>query len=289
MLKKIMRLFNISLFNKGFSPVYQPENKILDPSSQPQENIPECEYLPEGWKGRENDRKGWDADEMVEHYRRNWQPFAARLLGSGPINFAPGDPNGSSLVYQNTALVFGYALALASFNKTKLSILDWGGAVGHYYLLAKALLPGVEIEYHCKDMPKVVEFGRGLLPDANFYSDNSCLDRGYDFVLVSGSLQYSEDWQGLFAALSKATSSYILVTRVPIVRNVQSFVFAHPTNLFGYRAEFLAWCWNREDILMYAQALDLELVREFLVDKGHQIKNAPEQPVYHGFLFKKRK
>lgn len=287
-LKKITKLFNFPLRAKGFSRISKPDNKLVAQSLVHQENTPECEYLPDGWKPRKTDRKGWDNDEMVEHYKKNWPPYMARLQGSGPIDFAPGDPNSSSLVHQNTTLVFGYAAALAASGKTKISVLDWGGAVGHYFLLTKALLPGVDIEYHCKDMLAVVAFARGLLPEVNFYSDDSCLNRRYDFVLVSGSLQFSEDWQKLFADLANATTNYILVTRIPIVENSPSFVFAHLTNLYGYEAEFLAWCWNRKDFLAYAQSLNLELVREFLVGSSQQIKGAPEQPVYYGFLFKQR-
>lgn len=288
MLNKIRKLFNVPPHIEDTSPVYEPADQVVPPSAAPQVIIPESEYLSNDWKPRETNRKGWDTNEMVEHYKKNWPPYVARLHGSEPIDFAPGDPNGSSLIHQNTTLVFGYAIALASSGKIKLSMLDWGGAVGHYFLLTKALLPGVEIEYHCKDMQKVVEFGRDLLPEANFYSDDSCLNRRYDFVLVSGSLQFSEDWQKLFADLTNATTDYILITRVPVVRNSPSFVFAHLTNLYGYEAEFPAWCWNRQEFLAYAQSLGLQPVREFLVGGGQPIKNAPEQPVYYGFLLKQK-
>lgn len=286
MLKKITKLLRVPLFANAVPAAPKPD--VSDPSGGCTENTPECQYLPGGWKPRETDRKGWDTAEIVRHYRRDWAPYAARLQTHGPVNFAPGDPNGASIVHQNTALVFGYALALAASGKTKISMLDWGGAVGHYYLLAKALVPGVEIDYHCKDMPTVVEYGQDLLPDANFYSDHSCLDRRYDFVLVSGSLQFTEDWQGLFADLAKATSGHILVTRSPVVEQSKSFVFAHRTDLYGYPAEFLAWCFNRMEFLTRAQELGLEPIREFLVGTGHSITDAPEQPVYYGFLFKKR-
>ena len=75
-------------------------------------------------------------------------------------------------------------------------MLDWGGGLGYYYFLARALLPdGVELDYHCKDMPLICEYGRQALPEITFWDDERCLEHDYDLVLASSSLQYSEAWE----------------------------------------------------------------------------------------------
>src|SRR5262249_55588004 len=133
--------------------------------------------------------------------------------------------SGASIDNQNAILIFGYALALASWRRDTVSVLDWGGGAGLFYLLSRALLPpSVAIEYHVKDLPGVCEYGRQALPDVQFYEDESCLQDSYDFVLASNSLQYAEDWHPLVSRLTGATRGYLLLTHVPIVGRTASFV-----------------------------------------------------------------
>jgi putative methyltransferase (TIGR04325 family) len=91
---------------------------------------------------------------------------------------------------------YGYVLALAARKKDKLTILDWGGGVGHYYLYSKALLPEVGIEYHCYDVPNLCRLGRKLLPEIHLHDDERDLfGRQYDVVVSSSSLHYFENWR----------------------------------------------------------------------------------------------
>ena len=50
--------------------------------------------------------------------------------------------------------VFGYVLALAARTNRGLTVLDYGGNLGDYYWLAEALVPDVELDYHCKELPR---------------------------------------------------------------------------------------------------------------------------------------
>jgi putative methyltransferase (TIGR04325 family) len=166
-------------------------------------------------------------------------------------------------------------------------MLDWGGGIGHYYLLAKNLMPALDIEYHCKDAPVFAEHGQKLFHEASFHTDNSCLDRQYELVFASGSLQYSQDWSNVFSRLAAAASNYLLITRLPTVKTVPSYVFIQRPYLHGYNTEYLAWCLNRDEFMHVAQATGMQLMREFLVGDNHPIPNAPERCEYYGFLFKK--
>jgi putative methyltransferase (TIGR04325 family) len=148
-------------------------------------------------------------------------------------------------------------------------------------------MPAIDIEYHCKDTPVFAEHGQKLFREASFHTDNSCLDRQYDLVFASGSLQYSEDWSDVFSRLAAAASGYLLVTRLPTVKVVPSYVFIQRPYLHGYNTEYLAWCLNREEFMQVVQETGLQLVREFLVGDNHPIPNAPERCEYYGFLFKK--
>jgi len=167
-----------------------------------------------------------------------------------------------------------------------LSMFDWGGGIGHYYVLAKSLLPDVEIDYHCKDLPLLAQHGSRLFPDQHFYSDDAWLNRRYDFVMASSSLQYAQDWQQVFSKLSSVAAKYLLVTRLPTVVGVPSFVFLQRPYAFGYGTEYLGWCLNRDNFLAEANKLGLVLVREFVIGPRPRIYRAPEQAFSRGFLFK---
>lgn len=269
----------------------QPEpDHVLPQPTPPAEENP-FEWIPEGWKYLETHPsvRGWESTAILDIYKNKWSDYVSRVEGTAPISFTPESPGSErgNLINQNTIMIFAYSLALAARGRQKISILDWGGSLGHYYLLAKAFLPGVEVEYHCKDVPMMAEYGQKLLPQARFYADDTCLSKPYDFVLASGSLQYSQDWSTVLSRLAAATSGYLLVTRLPTAKTVPSYVFIQRPYSHGYNTEYLAWCLNREELMQVAQATGLELMREFVVGDDHPILNAPESCEYYGFLFRK--
>jgi putative methyltransferase (TIGR04325 family) len=251
---------------------------------------PEWEYVPEGWARRQTDPnvKGWDVDAVVDAYRRRWPVFVEALRSTGPlaVHHELAEPGARDIDAHNMLVSFAYVLALAARGRSRLSLLDWGGGIGHYYLVAKEVVPGLELEYHCRDVPKLCAYGRELFPEASFYEDESCLARRFDLVLASGSLQYSEDWRGTLARLAGATDRYLYVTRLPVAFASASFVVLQRAYAYGYDTEYLGWVVNRDELLAAAEAADLTLVREFLLAARFSAPAAPEDPVEHrGFLF----
>jgi putative methyltransferase (TIGR04325 family) len=256
----------------------------------------EWEYVPEGWTRQRTDPrvKGWNVEAIVEAYRAKWPSYVRALQGTGPLNVyhevLAGDEVGRHLdaSAHNMLISYAYVLALAAREKSRVSILDWGGGSGHYYLLSKAVLPGVKIDYHCKDVPKLCAYGRELFPEAHFFEDESCLDSRYDLVLASGSLQYSEDWQGTLAGLSRATGGYLYVTRLPICSESPPFVVLQRAYAYSYDTEYLGWVLNRNELLARAADDGANLVREFFL-LSWTVPGAPENPVQlRGFLFEPR-
>jgi len=181
---------------------------------------------------------------------------------------------------------YAYVLTLSSRNKSSITLLDWGGGIGHYYLISQTLVAEIEIEYHCKDVPLLIDHARQLFPQGHFYSDDSCLARQYDLVLASGSLQYSRDWATVLRGLASATGGYLYVANLPIVETVPSFVFVQRPYRFGYETEYLGWALNRKEFLECSKGSGLELVREFIMGHHPIIHGAPEQNEYRGFLFR---
>jgi putative methyltransferase (TIGR04325 family) len=251
---------------------------------------PSIEYVPQGWEYAVTNAAstGWDEDTIIATQKRKWHRFRELVADCGPLGFGhEGElENVAELSHHNIHMVFAYCACLASRNLDSMSLLDWGGGLGQYYLLAESLLPDVRIDYTCKELPKAVECGADLLPSQRFVSDNSYQDRSYDFVLASSSLNYSEQWKTVLHNLARVTRGYLLVTRLPVVEKVPAFVFVHRPYETGYYTEYLAWCLNRREFLETAQATGLHLVREFATGENIEIHMAPEKPVTRGFLFK---
>jgi putative methyltransferase (TIGR04325 family) len=251
--------------------------------------FPEWEYVPEGWRSKDPRVKGWNVESILETQKSKWPEFQRSVQGNGPLGSAHEGPVTSNNDYaaHNSMMAYAYAIALAARKKDRISLLDWGGGIGHYYIISKALLPEVTIDYHCKDLPLLCEGGRELLPEANFYEDEEeCFEPTYDFVLASSSLQYCEDWKRIAQRLALATRSYLYITRIPIIHRKASFVVVQRPYQYGYETEYLCWFLNREEFLTHMSTLEMELIREFLIQEQPHVHNAPEQGEYRGFLFR---
>jgi len=129
-----------------------------------------------------------------------------------------------------------------------------------------------------------VKGGGRALKSVHFHSEEkSCLGRNYDLVLASGSLQYSQNWREILGKLARVASSYLYVTRLPVVYQHQSFVIAQQV----YGTVHAGWFLNKSKFLEAARSLRLRLLREFAIDLPFQPTGAPEMCHQEGFLFLK--
>lgn len=248
----------------------------------------EWEYIPEGWLYQSPGEQGWNVESVVKTQLARWPQFLSTVQGVGPLGISHEAPNPTAqdLSQHNIIMSFAYVLALAAHEKGRLSVLDWGSGIGHYYVLARALMPQIELDYHCKDLPLLCEAGSKLLPDAHFCADESCLKRTYDLVLASGSLQYSEDWRGTAASLARASKQYVYIARLPMVRTSPSFVALQRPHRCGYLTEYLTWFLNRDELVRQLSICGMTLMREFLMPSQFVIPNAPAVGELGAFLFR---
>jgi putative methyltransferase (TIGR04325 family) len=245
---------------------------------------PEWEYVPEGWRVVDPRIKGWNQATVVETLLRQWPEYVEALRGPAAIRGYYGVSTGPvSYVAHNVFMTFGYVVALAASKREHLSILDWGGGLGHYYVLAKALLPEVTIDYSCRELPLICEAGRKLLPEVRFFDDDSCTAQKYDLVLASSVLQYREDWQSALAKMI-SVADYLYLTRLPVVEESPSFVGVQRSYANGYRTEYLGWFFNRRALLDCLEASSMHLIREFHIEPHPDVLNAPAPCNHRGFL-----
>lgn len=248
------------------------------------------EYVHEGWLGASRTR-GWNVASIVEFQKARWDAYAELLRGAGPLAVNHEESkrlNSGNLRDHNTLVSYAYVLAVAAHQKQRVSLLDWGGGLGHYYLLSKAVLPEVEIDYYCHDLPLLCQAGREVLPPGHFMEKpEECFGLRYDLVLASSSVWYEEDWRSLLDRLTAAANPYLYVTRMIFIERTSSYVAIQRPPAAGYRTEYLCWILNREEFLEHVCSRGMELVREFLICNAQHIHRAPEQGDYRGFLFRK--
>jgi putative methyltransferase (TIGR04325 family) len=247
-------------------------------------------YCPEGWPETGPELAGWDVESVAETQLRLWPGFLHLIGGTGPlgVNHTDFAPTGESVGAHNTIMTFGYVLARATGGKSEVSLLDWGGGIGHYGAFARALLPDTRIDYHCKDLPGLCAAGRKAFPEGTFHdSEESCAGRTYDLVVASSSLHYSRDWSRVLAFLAERARDYVLITRLPVVREVPSFVVAQYPHGCGYLTGYPGWFLNRSELLQEAERSRLRLEREFVVDEQPEVPGSPEPGGYGGFLFRR--
>jgi putative methyltransferase (TIGR04325 family) len=231
---------------------------------------------------------GWDASGVAGARERSWQKFIGSLDSTDPMGLGPADldrPWHLNTDVQALYTTFGYALALASRGVDRVRVLDWGGELGSYLFLARKLMPDVPFEWHCVDLPLVVELGRKLNPDVIFHDDGSWKEQRYDFVFSSSSLQYLPDWRPTLRDLADAATSWMYLTRMPFVRRSPSFVALQRVK--EYSTEIHGWVLNRDAFVDAATSGGHELVQSFVNHRGPRIRGAPEQNLYMGFLFRR--
>lgn len=232
---------------------------------------------------------GW-ADESVSRAQaERLHEHAVSVAAPNPLGSngdAPHPATDVELARHNTYLSFAYVASVAAGGRNDLSILDWGGGLGQYAVLARSVLPLVRLEYHCFDLPPMVKAGRALMPDVTFHdAEDEALARAYDLVLASSSLQYVPDWSTQLARFQSATSGYCYLARLPVALRGPSFVILQRPYAHGYLTEYPGWVINRRDLIARAADVGLRLEREFLSSERPFVPGAPEQPEYRGFLF----
>src|SRR5262249_39698606 len=118
-----------------------------DPEPQAPEP-PEWDYVPEGWARHS---PGWNAESVLELYKRKWPAFVRAIEAPNPLGvnheaLVEDIERGEDVFAHNLLTTFAYVLSLAAGRGTRLSMLDWGGGIGHYYAIARSVRPDLELE-----------------------------------------------------------------------------------------------------------------------------------------------
>ena len=249
---------------------------------------PDWETVPEGWRDSDPRARGWQHDSVARVMRHHWPRWSAIVRSNAPLGIMPLAPHGGIGLGHNLSMTFGYVLARAAYGKAHMAMLDWGGAFGHYALMAHALMPELPIEVTVKEMPGLAKVGRTLQPNVNFVdSDAEAFSRKYDLVMASNSLQYAEHWRDIVARLAQASTQWLFITRLPLARRSASFLVVQRPHAVGFQTEYISWVLNRDDFLAHMASLGMAVAREFLAHEVTQYVGASEASEAFGFLFRR--
>jgi putative methyltransferase (TIGR04325 family) len=266
-----------------------------DGAAPPQER-PQWEVAPEGVERaraqEQVDGTGWDVEAVARAYERKWPEFVAAVEGSGPLGVPHEVPDGVAMpredqIAQTTALAYGNVLARATRSRDSLSVLDWGGALGHYLVLARALVDDVHFDYHVKELPAVCATGRRLMPEVSFHDDDGWTERRYDLVMSSGALHYADDWRETVAQLAGRADGWLYLARVPVARRTETFAMRQRAYDFGYETEYVGWVLNRDELVDAVRELGFEQAREYVLQPPMPVHGAPEDPVHLSLAFRR--
>jgi putative methyltransferase (TIGR04325 family) len=235
---------------------------------------------------------GWLHPSIVATQVAKWADFSDSIQRPRPFGSANAPQAGApvNVSSHNVIMTFGYVLgrAIATAPGRPVEVLDWGGGLGQYALMARQLYPEVAFDYTVCELQPLADAGRKLAADVNFSSDDvASLQGPYDLIYASSSLQYVRDVYGLLAKIVGSGSRWITICRMPFVDNAEDFVVVQRPHRYGYDTEYTGWFLNRDKFVRFMQRSGYELDREFLNDERPTVTGAPEQCSYRGFLFQR--
>lgn len=167
------------------------------------------------WASARAAAKGYDAANILEIQRASM-----RKVRDGAALYER-----DSVVFDKVEYFFPTLAALlliAARNGNRLSVLDFGGALGGSYYQNRGLLSHLEsLSWHVVEQAHFVAAGQAEFQNEQlrFFStmDESAAASRPDVVLLSSVLQYLEDPVDVLAQIAKLRVDYILVDRTPIL------------------------------------------------------------------------
>ncbi len=231
------------------------------------------EYVGLQWPTDTGIGTGWDDAIAAERMRAHWSNYSKMAEGTAPWDRRPWDTTLSDQSAFNDHSAFALAVALAAHGRPQVSVLDWGGAFGHYALIAKTVVPFARLDYTVKERHPICVTGAELNPAVSFTSDEFvAFSRQYELVVAAGSLQYSSDWRETSDRLAASAKEWLLVAQLPVTDPVHpSFVAKQRLRRIGIAADSICWIVDVREFIDRLDKCGFVLVREFLSAPARQV------------------
>lgn len=229
--------------------------------------------------------KGYDAANILEIQRA-----AMRRVRDGEAVYER-----DSVLFDKIEYFFATLAALlliASRTNNRLSVLDFGGALGSSYYQNRALLAHLpEISWHVVEQPHFVSAGQAEFQTGQlrFYPTirESWAARRPDVVLLSSVLQYLENPNGLLAEIATLGPDYILVDRTPVLDRGPERITVQTVPPVIYPASYACRLFA-PGALEAALEPSYDVVFDFETHVGTVIQAEEALARYRGMLFQRR-
>ena len=223
-------------------------------------------YIGPHWPKDGGAATGWDDATAAETMRVHWSNYRRIAEGTAPWDRRPWDTRLSDQFAFNDQSAFALAVALSAHGRERISVLDWGGAFGHYALIGKTVLPSTRIDYLVKERPAICACGTELNPDVSFTPDDRvAFSQQYDLVVAAGSLQYSPDWREISDRLAASAKDWLLFSQLPVTDPAHpSLVVRQRLRRIGIAGDSTCWIIDKREFLDRMYRCGFLLVRELL-------------------------
>lgn len=191
------------------------------------------------WAEAELHASGYDADAIFQRVRE-----ATLKVKRGEALFERDSVCFYKEDYRWPALAC--LLAIAAERGGKLSVLDFGGALGSFYFQHRKFFTRLKsIRWCVIEQTHFVECGKNEFQNENlkFYTNtDECLaNEKMDVVFLSSVLQYLEKPESMLIELSKTKADYILIDRTPFIEDLNNRLTVQSVPKSIYKASYPAW------------------------------------------------
>lgn len=222
------------------------------------------------WDAASQRATGWDSPAIIE------QALAAALkVKTGAAVFERDSRPYDRIIYSPTILA---ALLLAVARYRKLSVIDFGGALGsNYYQNIKLLraLPTIPISWNVIERPALAKLGAAQFqtPELQFHAELAAVKLEDAVLLFTGSLQYVAD---AFGFLDEAIRGIDIVAldRVLVSSKAEHAIFVQHLDpkRFG-RVTLPTWCFSMDGLIGWFAERGFVLVELFAVNPRARRQN----------------
>ena len=154
--------------------------------------------------------------------------------------------------YQQVASAMLYCLTSSVYSPERpWRVLDFGGGGGEYYFQFQALAPQFRLDWTVLETPALARAMKNTHAgniNISWVSSLESLAENYDVILCSGVFQYLEEPYEMLSRLS-AKSNYLIINRIPLISDRQSFVALQRIRTGGRRGSYPAHFFNERDFL----------------------------------------
>lgn len=165
--------------------------------------------------------KGYENDEIVNVVLEKTKRYRDRIARR------------SEVLQVNATNAYSLCSILATLGPNEINVIDFGGACGAHYFLARAFLPpSCKLRWHVVETTNMANraqqvFANDELTFSDAFVTAAASMERIDLVHTSGTIQCVADPCSQLAMLTSVPARYILLNRLGLTKGAESVIFIH--------------------------------------------------------------